>query len=432
MGATAAALFGVFLILVILKVPIAVSLGGASLVAIGAFTNIPIFTAMQRFFTSCDNFSMMAIPFFMIAGSLMARGGVSRRLVNFANSLVGALPGGLAIVAIVASLFFGALSGSSTATVAAIGAITVPYMIEAGYSERFSLATVGAAGFLGVIIPPSIPMINYATSMTGVSIGDMFMAGFLPGFILALGLSIVAIVYGKKNVPVTVKFSWRNVWTTFKDAFWALLMPVIILGGIYGGFFTATESGCIACFYGLFVGIFVYREIKPKDFYDIMVDSVTSTGMIMLIVAAAGAFGFVMTRELIPVKVAQLILSVSTNKYVFLILVNLLLLVVGTFMETNAAIVILAPMMANVLTELHINPIHFGIVMIVNLAIGMITPPLGVNLYVAAGLRKAKVDAVVNKHLLQYLGVCLAILLLLTFVEPITMLVPDLIASLRG
>lgn len=423
---TTAALFGVFAILVILKVPIALSLGGGALVAIGAFSNIPVFTALQRFFTSCDSFSMMAIPFFMIAGSLMARGGVSKRLVNFANSLVGALPGGLAIVAIVASLFFGALSGSSTATVAAIGSIIVPYMLEAGYSVHFSLATVASAGFLGVIIPPSIPMINYATSMQGVSIGDMFLAGFLPGFILAGAMSIVAIIYGKKNVPITIKFSWRNVWLTFKDAVWALLMPVIILGGIYGGIFTATESGCVACFYGLFVGVFIYKEIKLKDFYNIMVDSVVSTGMIMLIVAAAGAFGFVMTRELIPVKVAQLILSVSTNKYVFLILINILLLIVGTFMETNAAIVILAPMMSNVLTQLNINPLHFGIVMIVNLAIGMITPPLGVNLYVAAGLQNAKVDAVVNRHLLKYLGACLFVLLLLTFVPQITTFLPEL------
>lgn len=426
MAGAAGALFGVFLILVILKVPIALSLGGASLVAIGLFTNIPVFTAMQRFFTSCDSFSMMAIPFFMIAGSLMARGGVSRRLVNFANSMVGPLPGGLAIVAIVASLFFGALSGSSTATVAAIGSIVVPYMLEAGYGLQFSLATVATAGFLGVIIPPSIPMINYGVSM-GVSIGDMFLAGFIPGILLAAAMSVVAIIYGKKHVPITIRFSLKNVFTTFKDAIWALLMPIIILGGIYGGIFTATESGCVACFYGLFVGIFIYKEIKLKDFYNIMVDSVVSTGMIMLIVAAAGAFGFVMTREMIPVKVAEMILSVSTNKYVFLILINLLLLVVGTFMETNAAIVILAPMMSTVLTQLGIDPIHFGIVMIVNLAIGMITPPLGVNLYVAAGLEKAKVDAVINKHLWTYLGVCLVVLLLLSFVPQITMFIPNLV-----
>jgi len=424
----AGALFGVFLILVILKVPIALSLGGASLVAIGMFSNMPVFTALQRFFTSCDSFSMMAIPFFMIAGSLMARGGVSKRLVNLANSLVGSLPGGLAIVAIVASLFFGALSGSSTATVAAIGAIMVPSMIEAGYSKPFSLATVATAGFLGVIIPPSIPMINYGVSV-GSSIGDLFMAGFLPGILLAVAMAAVAINYGRKNVPITIKFSWQNVWIAFKDAIWALLMPVIILGGIYGGVFTATESGCIACFYGLIVGVFVYKEINPKIFYHIMVDSVVSTGMIMLIVAAAGAFGFVMTRELIPVKVATAILSISSNKYVFFILINLLLLVVGTFMETNAAIVILAPMMSAVLTQLGINPVHFGIVMIVNLAIGMITPPLGVNLYVAAGLTKSKVSAVVNKHLLHYMGVCLLVLLILTFVPDISLLLVNILRS---
>lgn len=423
----AAALFIIFFILVVLNIPIALSLAAASTATVAFFTNIDPFVVIQRFFGSCDVFSMMAIPFFMIAGGLMAHGGVSRRLTTFANSIVGALPGGLAIVAILASLFFGALSGSSTATVAAIGSIMVPAMLEAGYSQAFSLATVATAGFLGVIIPPSIPMVNYGVSVS-VSIGDMFLAGFLPGIVLALGMSVIAFIYGKKNVPVTVKFSLANIWKTFKDAFWALLMPVIILGGIYGGIFTATESACIATFYGLFVGVFIYKELKPKDIYDVLITSVTSTAMIMFIVAAAGAFGFVMTRENVPTMVANWIMSISDNKYVFLIIINIMLLIVGTFMETNAAIIILAPILFPVVQKFGIDPIHFGIVMIVNLAIGMITPPLGVNLYVAAGLKQGlKVNDVVNKYLIIYLLTMIGVLLLLTFVPGISTALPGLL-----
>ena len=423
----AAALFIIFIILVVLNIPIALSLAAASTATVSLFTNIDPYVVIQRFFGNCDVFSMMAIPFFMIAGGLMAHGGVSRRLTTFANSIVGALPGGLAIVTILASLFFGALSGSSTATVAAIGSIMVPAMLEAGYSKGFSLATVATAGFLGVIIPPSIPMVNYGVSVS-VSIGDMFLAGFLPGFILAFGMSMIAFMYGKKNVPVTVRFSGANIWKTFKDAFWALLMPVIILGGIYGGVFTATESACIASFYGLIVGVFIYKELKGNDIYEVLVSSVTSTAMIMFIVAAAGAFGFVMTRENIPTQVANWILSVSDNKYIFLIIVNFMLLIVGTFMETNAAIIILAPILYPVVMRFGIHPIHFGIVMIVNLAIGMITPPLGVNLYVAAGLKEGlKVGEVINKYLIIYLLSMIGILLLLTFVPGIATALPELL-----
>lgn len=423
----AGTLFLVFFILVILNVPIALSLAASATAAVYLFTNIDPYVVIQRFFGSCDVFSMMAIPFFMIAGGLMAHGGVSKRLTNFANSIVGALPGGLAIVAILASLFFGALSGSSTATVAAIGSIMLPAMLAAGYSMKFSLATIATAGFLGIIIPPSIPMVNYGVSVS-VSVGEMFMAGFLPGILLAVGMSAIAVIYGKKHVPITTKFSWRQVWKTFKEAIWALLMPVIILGGIYGGVFTATESACIATFYGLLVGTFVYRELKLKDIYDVLISSVTSTAMVMFIVAAAGAFGFVMTRENIPTMVANLILSISSSKYVFLLLVNILLLIVGTFMETNAAIIILAPILYPVAMRFNIDPIHFGIVMIVNLAIGMITPPLGVNLYVAAGLKDGlKVDTVINKHLITYMIVTIGILLLLTFVPQISTILPSLL-----
>lgn len=419
----AAALFIVFFVLVILNVPIALSLAASATAAVYFFTDIEPYVVIQRFFGNCGVFSMMAIPFFMIAGGLMAHGGVSKRLTNFANSIVGSLPGGLAIVAILASLFFGALSGSSTATVAAIGSIMVPAMLEAGYGLPFSLATVATAGFLGVIIPPSIPMVNYGVS-TNTSVGDMFMAGFLPGILLALGMCIIAVIYGKRHVPVTTKFEWHNVWVTFKDAFWALLMPVIILGGIYGGVFSATESACIATFYGLIVGCFVYKELKFKNIKEILVSSVTSTAMIMFIVAAAGAFGFVMTRENIPTQVAQWILSVSSSKWVFL------LLVVGTFMETNAAIIILAPILMPVVNQFNINPVHFGIVMIVNLAIGMITPPLGVNLYVAAGLKEGvKVDQVINKHLIIYMLAMIGVLLILTFVPDISTLIPSLLAT---
>lgn len=416
-------LFGSLIILIAVGMPIALALSGATLITLFTSTDVIPIVVTQRFFTAVDSFSLMAIPFFMMAGLLMEKGGISKRLIDLANLLLGRTYGSLAIVTIIVSAFFGALTGSSAATVAAIGGILIPAMIKHGYDEGFSLATSASSGYLGCIIPPSIPMITYGVA-TGASIGAMFMAGVIPGILLALGMCLYAYFLGKKNgyKGSDVKASGKEIWTAFKEAIWALLMPVIILGGIYGGIFTPTEASCVALFYGLIVSIVVYKELNLRDLPKMIKQAMVNSAMVMFIIAGAAAFGYLMTRGLIPTRVATAITSVTDNYIVFLLIVNVLLLVMGTFMETNAAIMITAPIFLPIVQAMGINVIHFGIIMIVNLAIGQITPPLGVNLFVAAGVHGGAIEKVVNKHLIRYLIISIAILLLITYIPQISLL----------
>lgn len=421
-----AALFISFFLLALINVPIAISLMAATAIPLIAFTDLPITVVVQRYFYSMNSFSLMSIPFFVLAGGFLSEGGVSRRLVALAKSLVGWMPGGLAVVCFLASAFFGAISGSATATVVAIGAIMVPALLDAGYDLKFSLATVASAGYLGIIIPPSIPMVTYGLA-TGVSVGELFMCGFIPGFILVIFMSVYAVYYGKKNIPARQKFSTRVFLHALKDSIWALGMPIIILGGIYSGIFTPTESAAVACIYGIAVGLFIYRELTWKMIYNIFKKSVISSATIMFIVAAAGAFGWLMTWANLPTLIGNWIVSISPNRFVFLLLVNILLLFVGVFMDTNAAILILAPIFLPVLSIYGINELAFGIVMIVNLAIGLLTPPLGLNLYVAAGLKDVKPDIVINRHLLMYILLSIAALMIFTYVPDIVTFLPNLL-----
>ena len=419
-------LFIIFFVVAFLGLPIALALVAAATIPLALFTNTSLMVIPQRIFVSMDSFSLMALPFFMIAGGLMVEGGVSRRLVNMANSLVGHLPGGLAVVAFVASAFMGAISGSATATVIAIGSIVVPAMIEAGYDKKFSVTTCSTAGFLGTIIPPSIPMVTYSVT-TGASTGDVFSGGIIPGIMLAALMSIWGVVYGKKHVPITHKFSLRAVGKSFLEGIWSLLMPIIILGGIYGGIFTPTEAAAVACLYGVLVGFFLYRELNWRKVWKIMKESAVSSAMVMFIVAAAGAFGFVMTQANIPTKMSQWIISLSDNKIVLLLLINLLLLFMGTFMETNAAILIVSPIFVPICQAFDIDLVHFGVMMVVNLSMGMVTPPLGVNLVVGARLVEGMtVKDIINRHLFIYLGLALIGLLLVTFIPEIVLFLPSL------
>jgi len=423
-------LFGSLILLIVIGMPIAVSLTGATLITLLTMTDVaPIVTA-QRYFTATDSASLMAIPFFMMAGLLMERGGISKRLINLANLLLGNLYGSLAIVLIITSAFFGALTGSSAATVAAIGGIMIPAMLESGYDEGFSLTTSASSGFLGCIIPPSIPMITYGVAAS-VSIGGMFMAGVLPGILLALGMCCYAFYFGKKHnyKANTKKPTGKELWAAFLDAVWALLMPVIILGGIYGGIFTPTEASCVALFYGLLVGVCIYKELKPRDIPTLIKQAMINSAMVMFIIAGASAFGYIMTRAMIPTRIATAITSVTDNAVIFLLIVNIVLLIMGTFMETNAAIMITAPIFLPIVSAMNIDPIHFGTIMIVNLAIGQITPPLGVNLFVAAGLRSQGIEKVVNKHLLWYILICVLILLLITYIPGISTFLPSLLKN---
>lgn len=419
-------LFGVFCALVAVNVPIAVSLGLAAIVAVVATGSVPILVIAQKMFTATDSFPLMAIPFFMVAGSLMDRGGISRRLIRLAKALVGSVSGGLALVTVMASMFFAAISGSSPATVVAIGSIMIPAMIGQGYSKTFATATQASSGYIGVIIPPSIPMITYGV-VTGASIGGLFMGGFIPGILIGAGLMAVAYFTARRYGYIgDERANTSEIVAASKDAVCALLMPVIILGGIYGGVFTPTEAANVAVVYGLAVGALIYRELKWSDIPQILKTSAVSTAMVMLIISAASAFGLLLTREMVPQAIADYFLGLAENQFVLLTLINVLLLIVGTFMETNAAIIILAPIFFPVILGMGIDPIHFGVIMVVNLAIGMITPPLGMNLFVACGLSRLPIEPVVRANW-WYLAVSLVVLCVITYLPALSLWLPNLL-----
>lgn len=417
-----ALLLASFIVLVVLGVPIAFVLGISSFVALWFGSTQTLTLIPQQMFTACDSFPLLAIPLFMIAGSLMEAGGISKRLIRLADVMVGHHTAGLAYVSIVTCMFFAAISGSGPATVAAIGAIMIPAMVQAGYDQGFAAAVMAVAGSIGIIIPPSIPMITYGVE-ADASIGGLFTAGFVPGILVGLMLMLCSrIVCTRKGFGISTRAKATRVerWTAFKDAFWAIMMPVIILGGIYGGIFTPTEAAAVAVFYGLFIEIFAYKELTLKKIKPVLVDSGVTTAMIMLIISAAKVFGWIMTAERIPDAVAKSMLAISSNKFVILLLINVLLLVVGCFMETNAAIIILTPILLPVVVKLGVNPIHFGIIMIVNLAIGMSTPPLGVNLFVACGIKKLSIERI-TRAVIPLLIANLIALLLITYISPISL-----------
>ncbi len=368
----------------------------------------------------------MAIPFFILSGALMEGGGLSKRLVNFFDSLVGHFTGGLAIVTVVTCMFFGAISGSAPATVAAVGTIMVPTMVEKGYDKRFSIALIAASGCLGTIIPPSIPMVMYGVA-TGASISTMFSAGIVPGVVCGLMLIVLSVFVCKKKgfVGNGQKFSFKRVFLELKDAIWAIFVPVIILGGIYGGFFTPTEAAVVATVYSLIVGIFVYKELKLKTIFERFASSANTTGTILIIVGVGTILGRVLTLEGVPTLIADGMLGFSTNKWVLLLLVNILLLICGCVLETTSAILILSPILYPVMQAVGVDLIHFGIMMVVNLSIGFITPPVGVNLFVACGIGNIKFEELV-KRIIPFLLALLVGLLLVVVFPNISLLIPKL------
>lgn len=426
------ALLGVsFIGLIIIGVPIAIVLGLSSLIAIYFGSMLPLTVIPQRMFVATDSFPLMAIPFFMIAGALMESGGISKRLINFAHSLIGSFTGGLALVSILTCMFFAAISGSGPATVAAIGSILIPAMVEDGYDAGFAAAVMAIAGSIGVIIPPSIPMVSYGV-VGSVSIGSLFLGGFGPGILIGLSLMAVAYFTAKKKGygRQKEKFSGKKALIAFKDAFWALLMPVIILGGIYGGIFTPTEAAAVAVIYGFIVGLFIYKELKIKDMPQVFAKSGVSTAMVMLIISTAQVFGWILTSERIPDAIATSFMSITSNPYILLLLINLLLLIVGCVMETNAAIIILAPIFLPLVSQVGIDPVLFGIIMVVNLAIGMVTPPLGVNLFVACGVdnkhEKITLERI-SKAVIPLLIINIVDLLLISFIPQIALFLPNML-----
>ena len=324
-------------------------------------------------------------------------------------------------------MFFAAISGSGPATVAAIGGLTIPSMLKQDYDKNYSSAITAAAGSIGVIIPPSIPMVMYCVA-TGASVGALFMAGFIPGILIGVSLCLYTTFYCKKHKYINkdaLPFSWGNVGRTLKDGVWALLVPVIILGGIYGGIFTPTEAAAVAVAYGLVVGLFVYRDLKLKDLYRIFANAALTTATILIILGTATTFGRILTLERVPMLIADFFESATDSRVVLLMLINILLLFVGCFMDTNAAIIILAPIFLPIVEAMDVDPIHFGIIMVVNLAIGFVTPPLGVNLFVACNVANAKLEEIC-KGIFPIVGVMILDLLLITYIEPLSMILPNL------
>jgi C4-dicarboxylate transporter DctM subunit len=347
-------------------------------------------------FAATSNFPLLAIPFFILAGKLMEHGGISRRLIHLANVIVGGIKGGLGIVSVIACTFFGSMSGSGAATTAAVGSVLIPSMVKKGYNRDFSTAIHAAAGgTAGIVLPPSVPLILYGVAAS-VNIGDLFIAGIIPGLFIAMTLAVfvyaVSVVKGYGGGEAS---GFKDFLRALYDAILPLLMPVIILGGIYGGIFTPTEASVVAVIYGLIVGMFVYREIKPKDLVDIFTSATVITSVIMFIIGAAAVFGSLLARERVPEIITGLMLGFTESWIVALLLINLALLILGTFMETAAAIIILTPILVPIAVAMDINLVHFGIIMIVNLAIGLITPPTGINLFIAANIAGIKFEKIV-------------------------------------
>lgn len=381
-------LFGLLVLLLMLNVPLVAAIGVPTVVVMLLYGMNPA-TFAQRAYASVDSFSMMAIPFFMLAGKLMEVGGMSRRIVRFAEALIGWIAGGLAYVVIVASTFFGALSGSAAATCAAIGSIMIPEMKKRGYPSDFVAALQACSGGLGVIIPPSITMIMYGVT-SNTSIGDLFIAGFLPGFFMAFCLMVATFLQIRKQPHTGLRqrepFSIKKLASAFFDAFFALMVPVIILGGIYSGIFTATEAGAIACVYGFLIGVFWYKEINRKNFLKIMGGTITNTVLVMLIVGISGAFSWLLTFSGAAKLVGKFVGDMASNQILFLLISNIIFLVLGMFIESVAAILIITPILHPIALNLGIDPVHYGIVMVMNLAIGLVTPPVGENQYIAAAI----------------------------------------------
>lgn len=420
-------LFGVLAIMLVLNVPISISLGIASVIALlTGETNTSLVVVVQRMFTSIDSFPFMAVPFFILSGDLMERGGISKRLIRFAQVVLGKLPASLSIITTMSSAFFGAISGSNPATVAAIGGIMIPNMEKAGYPKDRAAAIAAASGTLGVVIPPSISMVTYAI-IASVSIGTMFLAGFVPGLLLAVAIIFVSIVTVRRfEARYEEKITVGLIFKSLIDAIWALFMPVIILGGIYGGIFTPTEASAVAVVYSFIVAMFIYKELKLKDVPGILTKAATSTAIVLFTVALSSPFSWLMTSANIPTTIAGAILSAFSSKYIILFLINAILLFLGMFLETQSIILLMTPMLLPLANTLGLHPVALGIIMVINTSIGMITPPMAINLFVAGNLARLSIGEI-SKRIVPFLLAEIAVLMLITYIPDIIMWLPNLL-----
>jgi C4-dicarboxylate transporter DctM subunit len=419
-------LFVVFFVYLVLGMPLAICLGLSVITTFWYHEALPLMAVAQKLYNGLDHFALMAIPFFILASNIMSSGGVSKRLIDVCNGFVGHYSGGLAVASIVSCMFFAAISGSSPSTVVAIGTIMIPAMIASGYGAKYSVGLLGSAGSLGILIPPSIPMIVYGVA-TDQSVGKLFMAGVGPGIFMGSLFIITAVIYAKiKGFKGGSVVPWKDRFVLLWKALPGLFMPFLILGGIYGGIFTPTEAAAVAVFYSLFVGVFVYKDLKIRDIPQVFVRSAVMMAMILFIITNAMLFAFILTTEGIPSAIADFIISHAVTPWVFLLFVNILLYFVGDFMEPSAAILILAPLFLPIVMKLNIDPIHFGIIMTVNMEIGMITPPVGLNLFVASGISGLSLWEVF-KGAAPFMVIMLGALLIITYIPIISLWFPKLL-----
>ncbi|MBP3622439.1 MAG: TRAP transporter large permease [Oscillospiraceae bacterium] len=419
-------LFFVFALLLLLGTPIAVCLGISSILSMlvlgaGRPVSVVLGTVPQLVSAATSKSVLLAIPFFILGGNIMEKSGISGKLINLAESCVGHLKGGVAMVCVIVACFFAAISGSGPATVAALGLILIPAMVKVGYDAPFAAALMATAGAIGVIIPPSITFVVYG-SISDTSIGDLFISGVLPGLLMGAALIIITLWLGRKSdLKRLPRCTGAQRWKAFKGAFWGLLMPVIILGGIYGGIFTPTEAAAVSAVYGLVIGVFVYRTIKMKQFIKILIDTASTTATVMFITAAATLFAYVLTRARIDVAISGLLTDVAGgNKIIFLLIVNVVLLLAGCFLDSTSALYIFTPLFVPVAQALGMSMVHFGTIMIVNLAIGLVTPPVGVNLYVACGIADVDLRRI-SVSVVPLLVASLVVLLLVTYVPSLSL-----------
>lgn len=423
---TTLTLFSVLFICILIGMPIAISLGLSSVVAILLFGKSSLASLSLKLFDTSEHYTLMAIPFFILGGALMSTGGVAKRLVRFAVACVGHIRGGLAIAAVLACTFFAAVSGSSPATVVAVGSIMIAGMVSAGYTKEFAAGVMCNAGTLGILMPPSIVMVVYC-AVTEQSVGRLFLAGIIPALLLSASLMLAIYIRARIiNLPAQPKASTKELIDSAKDAVWGFFLLFIIMGGIYGGIFTPTEAAAVAAVYAVLVSLFIYKDITFKTLPHVFVDASKTTVMLMFIIANAILFAHILTTERIPQIITEQITSMDLSPITFLIIVNLVLLVAGNFMEPTAILLILAPIFFPIAVALGIDPIHLGIIMVVNMEIGMITPPVGLNLFVTSGITGMSILSVV-KAAFPWLSVLLVFLVVITYFPKISTILPDMI-----
>jgi len=422
----AAIIFILLFVLMLTGMPISISLGLTVLTFLFAMTDVPIASVALKLFTGIEKFEIMAIPFFILAGNFLTHGGVARRMINFAASMVGHWHGGLALAGVMACALFAAVSGSSPATVVAIGSIILPAMVKQGYPKGFGAGVITTSGALGILIPPSIVVVMYSVS-TNTSVGQLFMAGVIPGLMLAFLLGLTTWFLAKKhNYPRMPKASWAERWAAFRKSAWGLLLIVIVMGGIYSGMFTPTEAAAVSAVYAFVVAVFVYKDMTIKKVPKVLLDSAAMSAMLLYIITNAVLFSFLMTSENIPQAMAGWIMDKGFGVIGFLLVVNILLLLAGNVMEPSSIVLIMAPILFPVAMKLGIDPVHFGIIMVVNMEVGMCHPPVGLNLYVASGITKMGITEL-TIAVLPWLMTMIGFLVLITYVPQITMWLPNLI-----